>query len=61
MTLCIESPISYPSRLTLYQLSHCTGAPCMLVEKAVGRLGHTGKFIRRFGGIYIYCLIDRKW
>ena len=34
-----------------------------LRESYVNTLIHTGKCIRRFGGIYAYCryIIDRKW
>ena len=37
--------------LKLADIFHCVG------------LRHTGKYIRRFGGIYAYCryFIDRKW
>ena len=35
--------------------AHCLGELCNSI--------HTGKCIRRFGGIYAYCryFIDRKW
>ena len=49
--------------LSLEQLIVMTRSSRVMKRQSEPDKFHTGKFIRRFGGIYAYCryFIDRKW
>ena len=46
----------------ILQIGHANAVPC-IADFVKVHVNHTGKCIRRFGGIYLYCryFIDRKW